>query len=82
LYLALAESRQFFTLMTPYVLSKCKQELYTVCPSDVVLKTAREQNRIIALFLDKMDFVINTLRTGPFKLFKRPFPGFLTILTL
>ena len=25
---------------------------------------------------------INTLRTGLFKLFKRPFPGFLTILTL
>jgi len=26
--------------------------------------------------------LINTLRTGSFKLFKRPFPGFLTILTL
>ena len=26
--------------------------------------------------------VINTLRTGSFKLFKRPFPGFLTFLTL
>jgi len=25
---------------------------------------------------------INTLRTGSFKLFKSPFPGFLTILTL
>ena len=25
---------------------------------------------------------INTLRTGSFKLFKRPLPGFLTILTL
>jgi len=25
---------------------------------------------------------INTLRTGLFKLFKRPLPGFLTILTL
>ena len=24
----------------------------------------------------------NTLRTGSFKMFKRPFPGFLTILTL
>jgi len=30
------------------------------------------------LFID----AINTLRTGSFKLFKRPFPGFLTILTL
>jgi len=27
-------------------------------------------------------FTFNTLRTGSFKLFKRPFPGFLTILTL
>jgi len=26
--------------------------------------------------------VLNTLRAGSFKLFKRPFPGFLTILTL
>jgi len=26
--------------------------------------------------------IINTLITGSFKLFKRPFPGFLTILTL
>jgi hypothetical protein len=25
---------------------------------------------------------VNTLRTGSFKLIKRPFPGFLTILTL
>jgi hypothetical protein len=25
---------------------------------------------------------VNTLRTGLFKLFKRPFPGFLTVLTL
>ena len=25
---------------------------------------------------------VNTLRTGSFKLFKHPFPGFLTILTL
>jgi len=29
-----------------------------------------------------MAYVVNTLRTGSFKLFKRPFPGFLTILTL
>jgi len=28
------------------------------------------------------NFQFNTLRTGSFKLFKRPLPGFLTILTL
>ena len=32
--------------------------------------------------LTAFNTVVNTLRTGSFKLFKRPFPGFLTILTL
>ena len=32
--------------------------------------------------IDELNAVINTLRTGSFRLFKRPFPGFLTILTL
>jgi hypothetical protein len=41
-YLAVAESRQFFAIFSPYLLSKCKQEIYTVCPSDVVLRTAGE----------------------------------------
>jgi hypothetical protein len=31
--------------------------------------------------LSKHAVHFNTLRTGSFKLFKRPFPGFLTILT-
>jgi len=30
----------------------------------------------------KFQSLLNTLRTGSFKLFKRPFPEFLTILTL
>jgi len=29
-----------------------------------------------------VDVLLNTLRTGSFKMFKRPFPEFLTILTL
>ena len=29
-----------------------------------------------------LSYSFNTLRTGSFKLFKRPFPGFLTISTL
>jgi hypothetical protein len=57
-YLAVAESRQFFTLMTPYMLSKCKKELYTVCPSNMVLKTAGQQNCLTALFLGNMDIVL------------------------
>jgi hypothetical protein len=52
-----AENRQFFAIMTPYMLSRCTQYLYTVCPSDLVLKTAGEQNCLIALFLGKVDTV-------------------------
>jgi hypothetical protein len=29
-YLAVAENRQFFAIFSPYLLSKCKQEIYTV----------------------------------------------------
>ena len=36
----------------------------------------------VALDRDELAKLLNTLRTGSFKLFKRPFPGFLTILTL
>ena len=38
---------------------------------------------VLVLFCPvNMTSLINTLRTRSFKLFKRPFPGFLTILTL
>jgi len=37
-YLAVAENRQFFILMTLYMLSKCTQDLCTVYPSDMILK--------------------------------------------
>jgi hypothetical protein len=33
-YLAVAEDGQFFAMLTPHMLSKCTQHLYTVCPSD------------------------------------------------
>jgi len=56
-YLAVAENRQFFAIMEPHLLSRCTRNLYTVCPSDVVLRTAGEQNCLIALFLGKMDIV-------------------------
>jgi len=37
-----------------------------------------------SVIMQEVTFInsINTLRTGSFKLFKRPFPRFLTILTL
>jgi len=38
---------------------------------------------ILGINLSDMNILdVNTLRTGSFKLFKCPFPGFLTILTL
>ena len=41
------------------MLAKCTQDLYTVCPSDLVLRTAGEQNCLIALFLGKVDTVFD-----------------------
>jgi hypothetical protein len=61
-YLAVAESRQFFAMITPYELSKCTQDLYTVCPSDMVLRTASEPNCLISLFLGKSDMMFSTCR--------------------
>ena len=49
----------FFAVMTPYMLTKCTQELYTVCPSDMVLKTAGEPDCLIALFLGKTDVMLS-----------------------
>ena len=58
MYLAVAESRQFFAIITPYMLSGCTQELYTVCPSDMMLKMAREPNCLTALFLGKTEIML------------------------
>jgi hypothetical protein len=57
-YLVVAECRQFLVLITPYVLSKCTQELDAVCLSDMMLKTAGEPNCLTALFLGKMDIML------------------------
>jgi len=45
-YLAVAESRQSFAIITPYMLTKCTQELYTVCPSDMVRANQVHHNKI------------------------------------
>jgi hypothetical protein len=37
-YIALAENRQFFAMMTPHVLAKYDKDLYVLCPSDLVLR--------------------------------------------
>jgi hypothetical protein len=46
-YLAVAEDRQFFAVMTPYMVSKCTQDLYRVCPTDMMLKRAGEPDCLI-----------------------------------
>jgi len=58
-YLAVAEIRQFFAVFTPYTLTKCTQELYTVFPFDIMLRTAGGSNCFIALFLGKTDITIS-----------------------
>jgi len=58
-YLAVAETRQFFAILTPYMLTKCTQELYTVCPLDVMLKTTSVPDCLIALFLGKTDIMFS-----------------------
>ena len=58
-YLAVAESRQFFAVISPYMLTKCTQKLYTVCPFDMILKTLSEPNCLIALFLGKIDIMFS-----------------------
>ena len=47
----------------------------------VVVKIERLELTVVMLCLC-CEMNVNTLRTGSFKLFKRPFPGFLTFLTL
>jgi len=57
-YLAVAESRHFFALTPTHMLTKCKQDLYTVCLADMVLKTVGEPNCLITLFLGKTDIAL------------------------
>jgi len=49
------------------------------------LKRLKEEAELAGLHINikkTKGMRVNTLRTGSFTLFKRPFPGFLTILTL
>jgi hypothetical protein len=57
-YLAVTESRQLFALIPTYMLAKCTQNLCTVCPADMMLKTADESKCLTALFLGKTDIAL------------------------
>jgi hypothetical protein len=54
-YLAVAEDRQFFTIMTNEMLAKCTTDFYTICPSNLVLRKSINENCLIALFTGKTE---------------------------
>jgi hypothetical protein len=60
------------------MLSKCTQGLYTICPSDMVLRTAGESNCLIALFLGKADIVFSKCKRLILHLLFDPF-GFVLL---
>ena len=65
----------------PAPLSKdSAQLLLRLCESQVYIKSGILGYVVLLPFVNRGNF--NTLRTGSFKLLKRPFPGFLIILTL
>jgi hypothetical protein len=55
-YLAVEHSRQFFALITPYVVYMYSRVMY--CPSDMMLRTAGEPNCFTALFLGKTEIML------------------------
>jgi hypothetical protein len=52
-YLAMAEDRQFFTIMTNEMLVKCTTDFYTICPSNLASRKSINENCLIALFTGK-----------------------------
>jgi len=61
---------------------KIQHNLLAAVPNRLRGAATRSLRRVSLSCLAQVQVVINTLRTVSFKLFKRPFPGVLTILTL
>jgi hypothetical protein len=61
-YLAVAEDRQFFTILTPEMLAKCTTDFYTTCSLNMVLKKSSEENCLIALFTGKAEVAMKKCR--------------------
>ena len=55
IYIAVAENRQCFAIMEPHLLANCIKDIYTACPSVLILRTAGGLNCVIALFMGKTD---------------------------
>jgi hypothetical protein len=61
-YLAVAEDRQFFTVITDKMLDKCTTYFYTICPSNIVLRKSSHENCLIALFTGKTEVALRRCR--------------------
>jgi hypothetical protein len=57
-YLAVAEDRQFFTIMINEMLDKRGIDFYTICPSNLVLRKSINDNYLIALFMGKTEVAL------------------------
>jgi hypothetical protein len=60
-YLAVAEDRQFFTILTEDMLAKCTTD-FIQCPSNMVLRKSHEENCSIALFTGKAKMALRKNR--------------------
>ena len=54
-HIIVSENRQFFNTLEPQIFSRCTKDFYMICPADLVLRTPRGLNRLIALFCGKAD---------------------------
>jgi hypothetical protein len=61
-YLAVAEDRQSFTILTKDMLAKCTTDFYTICSSNMVLRKIHEENCLIALFMGKAKIALRKCR--------------------
>jgi hypothetical protein len=61
-HIIVSENGQSFTFMEPQVFAKCTKDFYTICPADLILRTPRSLNCLIALFYGKTDVATDRCR--------------------
>jgi len=61
MYLAVSESRQYYSLLTPAELHSCQQGLFTMCESDFPLYHKRTPSCTGALYFGKHELPMNTV---------------------
>ena len=70
MYLAVADDRQFFTILTTEMLAKCTTDFYTICPSNMVLRKSSKENCLIALFTGKTEVAMRKCKRTLLKEFE------------